>query len=112
MAYRTLIVARMEPGKADAIARIFEESDAGELPLMAGVSHRTLYSFHDLYFHLAETEGELTPELYHARSHPLVDDLNTRLNQCLSPYDPHWKEPKDALAEPFYVWSKGEGRIK
>lgn len=112
MAHRTLIVARMEPGQADSIARIFEESDASELPHMVGVSRRTLFTFHDLYFHLVEADENITPNLYRARSHPLYDDINTRLAKCVSPYDPNWKEPKDAMADPFYVWTKQEGRIQ
>ncbi|CAL9412721.1 TcmI family type II polyketide cyclase [Streptomyces albus] len=112
MAHRTLIVARMKPDKADSIAEIFEESDATELPHMVGVSRRTLFTFHDLYFHLVEAEGDITPSLYRARSHPLYADINSRLAQCVSPYDPNWREPKDAMADPFYVWTKDGGRIR
>jgi hypothetical protein len=53
---RTLIVARMEPEEADAVAQIFSDSDATELPGMIGLSRRTLFRFHDLYFHLVEAD--------------------------------------------------------
>ncbi|WP_267242489.1 TcmI family type II polyketide cyclase [Streptomyces sp. PR69] len=112
MAHRTLIVARMEPGKAGDIAKIFEESDSSELPHMIGVTRRTLFTFHDLYFHLVEADEDISPRLYQARSHPLYDDINTRLAQCVSPYDPDWKEPKDAMAQSFYIWTKEGGRIQ
>lgn len=102
--HRTLIVARMEPDQAPAIAKIFAESDATELPHMIGVSRRTLFRFHDLYFHLVEADEDITPNLYKARSHPLYDDINRRLANHVRPYDPNWREPKDAMAEPFYVW--------
>jgi cyclase len=46
------------------------------------------------------------------RSHPLYQDLNTKLSKIISPYDPNWKEPKDAMASPFYVWMATEGRIQ
>lgn len=101
---RTLIVARLNPGPADAIAEIFAESDATELPHMIGVSRRTLFRFHDLYFHLVESGGDVTPNLYQARSHPLYDDIQRKLARHVSPYDPGWREPKDAMAVPFYSW--------
>ncbi len=102
--HRTLIVARLEPGPASAIAEIFAESDATELPHMVGVSRRTLFSFHDLYFHLVEADQDITPDLYKARQHPLYRDVSERLARHVSPYDPRWREPKDAMAEPFYTW--------
>lgn len=103
--HRTLIVARMEPGEADAVARLFAESDATELPHMIGVSRRTLFRFHDLYFHLVEADENVTPNLYKARRHPLYTGLSEALTHHVRPYDPNWKEPKDAMAEPFYTWS-------
>ncbi|MFI6847839.1 TcmI family type II polyketide cyclase [Kitasatospora sp. NBC_00085] len=110
--HRTLIVAKLQPGKADDIAGIFGDSDATELPHLVGVSRRTLFRFHDLYFHLVEADQDITPDLYRARSHPLYEEINTRLAACVNPYDPNWKEPKDAMATPFYVWTKDEGRIQ
>lgn len=102
--HRTLIVARMNPSDADNIAKVFAESDQTELPRMIGVSRRTLFRFHGLYFHLAEADGDITPDLYRARSHPLYQDINEKLGQYVSPYDPNWREPKDAMATPFYSW--------
>lgn len=103
--HQTLIVARMEPGEADAVARLFAESDATELPRMIGVSRRTLFRFHDLYFHLVQADEEITPNLYEARRHPLYTTLSDELAKHLRPYDPNWQEPKDAMAEPFYAWA-------
>jgi cyclase len=108
-AHNTLIVARMNPSDADAIAEIFAESDSSDLPQMIGVRRRTLFKFHDLYFHLVEADHDVSPALYKARSHPLYADINTRLANFISPYDPNWKEPKDAMAIPFYNWSNGNG---
>jgi cyclase len=105
MMHRTLIVARMEPDQVDAVAELFAESDATDLPHMIGVSRRTLFRFHELYFHLVEADGDVTPSLYQARGHPLYTDLSDRLAQHLKPYDPNWQEPKDAMAQPFYTWS-------
>lgn len=104
--HRTLIVARMDPLESDSVAEIFADSDSSDLPHLIGVTRRTLFRFHDLYFHLAEADGEISPNLYRARSHPLYQDINTRLSRHIRPYDPNWAEPKDAMATPFYTWSK------
>ncbi|MFD9004814.1 TcmI family type II polyketide cyclase [Streptomyces sp. NPDC059582] len=107
--HRTLIVARMELGDAEGVAKVFADSDSTELPHMVGVSRRTLFAFHNLYFHLVEADQNIAPNLYKARSHPLYNDINTRLGQFISPFDPNWREPKDAMAVPFYSWTPGEG---
>jgi cyclase len=109
--HRTLIVARMKTQEPREIADVFAGSDATELPHLVGVSRRTLFSFHDLYFHLVEADEDINKNLYKARSHPLYGDINTKLLSFVSPYDPNWKEPKDAMASPFYVWTAQEGRV-
>ncbi len=103
--HRTLIVARMDPTEAPQVAKIFEDSDATELPRMIGVSRRTLFRFHELYFHLVEADDNISPSLYKARSTPLYADINERLSHHIRPYDPNWQEPKDAMAVPFYTWT-------
>lgn len=108
--HRTLIVAKLQTDDPRTIADVFAESDATDLPGMVGVTRRTLFSFHDLYFHLVEAAGDIGPNLYRARSHPLYQDVNTRLASLVSPYDPGWSEPRDAMANPFYVWTAERGR--
>lgn len=109
--HRTLIVARLQDARDTAgIAETFAMSDATDLPHMVGVTRRTLFSFHDLYFHLVEAEEDIGPNLYKARSHPLYQDINERLKSFVWPYDPDWKEPKDAMAAPFYIWTADKGR--
>ncbi|MEV7467851.1 TcmI family type II polyketide cyclase [Streptomyces kronopolitis] len=107
--HRTLIVARMNPDDAEGVARVFADSDGTELPHMVGVSRRTLFAFHGLYFHLVEANEDIAANLYKARSHPLYDEINTRLGAFMTPFDPNWQEPKDAMAVPFYSWSPTEG---
>jgi putative monooxygenase len=102
--HRTLIVARMAPAEADEVARIFADSDATELPYLIGISRRTLFRFHDLYLHLVEADQDITPSLYQARSHSLYADISQQLSRHVRPYNPNWREPKDAMAIPFYVW--------
>ncbi|MER5772347.1 TcmI family type II polyketide cyclase [Streptomyces sp. NPDC001985] len=105
MQQRKLIVARMDPADKEAVARVWAESDATELPHMIGVTRRTLFRFHGLYFQLVESRDEITENLYRARSHPLYQDIHVKLAQYMTPYDPQWSEPKDAMAEVFYTWT-------
>lgn len=101
---RTLIVARMDAGDADAVAKIFTESDRTELPAMIGVTRRTLFRFHELYFHLVESDNDVATPLSEVRDHPLFQDVNTKLARYMRPYDPSWRSPKDSMAIPFYSW--------
>ncbi|MGJ6967140.1 TcmI family type II polyketide cyclase [Streptosporangium sp. G11] len=106
---RTLIVARMNPGDADTVARIFADSDTTELPGLVGVTRRTLFRFHDLYFHLAEAETDVASRVDDVRRHHLFKDVSDRLAPYVLPYDPSWRGPRDAMATPFYEWEEGEG---
>ncbi len=109
--HRTLIAARLQEARdIRGIAETFAESDATELPHMVGVSRRTLFSFHDLYFHLVEADQDIKPDLDRARKHPLYTQVSETLTQFVWPYDPNWKEPRDAMADAFYVWTAEKGR--
>jgi cyclase len=105
MGRSTLIVARMNPADADAVAGIFGDSDRTDLPHLVGVRRRTLFSFHDLYVHLVEADETIAPRLDELRAHPLFLDVNQRLAAYMRPYDPGWKEPRDSMAHAFYEWS-------
>ncbi|GGQ19406.1 TcmI family type II polyketide cyclase [Streptosporangium sandarakinum] len=106
MSHRKLIVARLERRHTEPVARLFAESDATELPHMLGVTRRTLFAFHDLYFHLVETDEELSGPLRDVRSHPLFRSVDEGLAEYVRPYDPGWREPADAMAAPFYEWRR------
>jgi cyclase len=108
--HQTLIVAKMDPANTDAVARIFAESDATDLPEMIGVRRRTLFAFNDLYLHLVQADEDIYPTLSRARSHPLYGRINKQLSEFISPYDPNWREPKDAMASPFYEWTPSAAR--
>ena len=111
-AHRTLIIARLNVDDPAEIAETFAESDASDLPHMVGVTRRMLFTFHDLYLHLVEAPQDISPNLYRARSHPLYQDINTKLAKFVRPYDPNWAEPKDAMARSFYTWTAADGRIQ
>ena len=104
--YRMLIVAKMDPTNAQSVADVFAESDATELPHLVGVDRRTLLHFNGLYFQLVEAERDITGNLYRERTNPLFQDIHYKLAEFIKPYDPNWKEPKDAMANVFYSWSR------
>lgn len=104
---RTLIVARLDPADAAAVAEIFAESDRTELPRLLGVKRRTLFRFHELYFHLVEADRDIGTAVNEVRAHPLFQDVNVKLAEYMRPYDPSWREPKDSMAIPFYSWIPG-----
>jgi cyclase len=106
MAYRMLIIARMNEADRDSVANVFAESDATDLPVSLGARRRTLFHYRGLYLHLVEADTDFTDRLYEARRHPLFVDVNTKLGRYITPYDPSWKEPRDAMAEPFYTWAR------
>jgi cyclase len=95
----------MRHGSEEAIKRIFAESDAGELPRMLGVRERRLYHFHDLYFHSIESHDDLALPLTEVHAHPLFADINKKLSEHVTAYDPAtWRSPNDAMAREFYSW--------
>lgn len=104
--HRTLIVARLKAGRAGAVADAFAESDATELPGLVGVTGRSLFTFHDLYFHLIESESDPRPALKALSDNPLWTDVNTKLRPHIEAYDPRWRGPEDAMAQQFYRWSR------
>jgi cyclase len=95
----------MDPTHTDAVAELFARSDAGELPMLAGVRRRTLLTFHDLYFHLIEADAPVRDRVARLRDHPEFRDIDRRLAEYISPYHHSWREPADAMAVPFYSWS-------
>lgn len=105
--HQALIVARMAPESAPDIARLFEDSDRGELPHLVGVARRSLFQFGDVYLHLIESERPPGPEIAKVTEHPAFRDISERLTAFVSPYDPEtWRAPKDAMARQFYRWER------
>jgi cyclase len=105
--HQALIVARMAPGAAPDVAKLFAESDAGDLPHMVGVVRRGLFRFGDVYMHLVETDRPPGPEIAKVSGTPQFRELSDRLDAYISPYDPEtWRGPKDAMAHQFYRWER------
>jgi cyclase len=100
-----VIVARIRPGTSDKVAEVFAESDAGELPRLAGVRHRSLFALQDVYVHLVETDSDVDGAVEQIRDHDLFREISARLEPYIEPYDPAtWRSPKDAMAVEFYRW--------
>ncbi|MGV9557835.1 TcmI family type II polyketide cyclase [Streptomyces sp. NPDC003401] len=107
MTHQALIVARMAPGSAPDIAKLFAESDRGELPHLVGVSRRSLFQFDDVYLHLMESEQDPGPAIAKVAGHPEFRGISERLSAYVSAYDPAtWRSPKDAMAHCFYRWER------
>ncbi|MDG4819698.1 TcmI family type II polyketide cyclase [Micromonospora sp. WMMD956] len=107
---RSLIVAKVVPDAEERVAEIFAESDATELPHLAGVRHRSLYRLGDLYVHLLETERPGETAVEGIREHPEFARVSARLRPYVSPYLPTWRSPRDAMARCFYRWDHGGRR--
>lgn len=107
--YQALTVAKMDPANAESVSALFAASDNTDLPHLIGVTRRTLFAFHGLYFHLAESDQDFESNLEKTRNHPLFREINSRLGHFLSPFDPSAQNHKDALAIPFYSWTPAEG---
>ncbi|MFI2666258.1 TcmI family type II polyketide cyclase [Micromonospora carbonacea] len=107
---RSLIVAKVVPDAEERVAEIFAESDATELPRLAGVRHRSLYRLGDLYVHLLETEQPGETAVEGIREHPEFARVSARLRPYVSPYLPTWRSPRDAMARCFYHWDHGGRR--
>jgi cyclase len=102
---RGLIVAKIKPGAEQDVARIFAESDATELPGLAGVRHRSLWVLGDVYIHYVETDDDFASAVEDIRDNPLFRDISRKLDAYITPYDPEtWRSPKDAQATQFYAW--------
>jgi cyclase len=107
MTHQSLIVARIAPHDVGAVADIFAESDASELPHLLGVTERALFEFHGVYMHLVRTEQDVRPALDEIRSHPLFRKIDTELSRYVKAYEPEtWKSPRDAMAKEFYLWRR------
>jgi cyclase len=105
MIKRGVIVAKMKPGSEEEVAKIFAESDASDLPKIAGVRHRSLFVLDDVYIHLVELDTDFGDTVDDIRDHPLFKDISRRLDEYITPYNPEtWKSPKDAQAREFYAW--------
>lgn len=110
MVSRTLFVLKLKPGHADRVAALFAEHDRGDMPAEVGLTRRTLFQFHDLYFHLVEGPDDLLDRLGKARDRPDFRSINAELDAHLERYDPAtWRDLKDSMAKPFYTWSAGPG---
>jgi cyclase len=105
MVRRGVIVARIRPGSCDKVAKIFADSDATELPGLAGVRHRSLFVLEDLYVHLVEVDDDFESAVDGVREHELFREISARLEPYIEPYNPAtWRSPKDAMAQAFYSW--------
>lgn len=103
---RTLIVARMLPGSQDKVAQIWAESDQTELPRLAGVEHRSLWTLGDVYIQLLDTARPGQETIEGIKNHQEFRRISDRLSEYISPYLSTWRSPKDAQAQCFYTFDR------
>ena len=109
MLKRGIIVAKIKPGAEEEVAKLFAESDATELPGLAGVRHRSLWVLDDVYIHYVETDEDFAEAVDAVRDHPLFKEISAKLDAYITPYDPEtWRSPKDAQARQIYAWDAPE----
>jgi cyclase len=101
---RTVIVAKIQPGAEQDVAKIFADSDGTTLPNDIGVRERGLFSLGDLYVHIIDFERDAREAMAIAQRQPGFADISARLNQFISPYSSTWRSPVDAMASRFYHW--------
>jgi cyclase len=105
--HSTLIVARMEPHSATEVGRLFSAFDDTEMPHLMGTKRRQLFSYHGLYFHLQDFDGEDGGErIEKAKTDSRFVTISNELAPFIAAYDPAtWRSPADAMAKSFYHWS-------
>ncbi|WP_374977760.1 TcmI family type II polyketide cyclase [Microbacterium trichothecenolyticum] len=103
-----MIVAKMRNEDAPAVAEIFTRSDATSMPEEIGVAGRSLYRFHGLYVHLVDFSRPASEAMRTAQRLPSFRAISEDLRPYITPYDPGWSSPLDAMADRFYHWASPE----
>lgn len=107
---QVMIIARMKPDDAPAVADIFGQYDGTPMPYEIGVSSRSLYRFHDLYVHLVDFSRPQAEAMATAQAMPEFRTMSEDLRPFINAYDPNWKSPRDAMANRFYRWDASPGQ--
>ncbi|MCE0445355.1 TcmI family type II polyketide cyclase [Streptomyces tricolor] len=110
--HQALIVARMAPGSAPDIAKVFGESRPGRAAApLVGVVRRGLFQFGDVYMHLIESDREPGPAIAKVTSHPEFREVSERLSAYVQRVSiPRPGGPRsDAMAQALYVWERDRG---
>ncbi|WNV75812.1 TcmI family type II polyketide cyclase [Geodermatophilus sp. DSM 44513] len=103
--HQTMIIAKMAPTDADAVASVFGRYDATSMPHEIGVRQRSLYRFHELYVHLIDFDRPADEAMKIAQALPEFRTHSEDLRPYIEAYDPNWKSPRDAMASRFYHWT-------
>jgi cyclase len=104
--HNTLIVARMNDAHRTAVANLFTEFDASDMPHLMGTRNRQLFTYRGLYFHLQSFDTDDGAErIEKAKSDPRFVRISDDLKPFVQAYDPAtWRSPADAMATRFYHW--------
>jgi len=100
-----MIIAKMDPADADAVAAVFGRYDATSMPHEIGVRRRSLFQFHRIYVHLIDFDRPAPQAMRTAQSLPAFRAVSEDLRPYIEAYDPGWRSPQDAIARRFYHWT-------
>jgi cyclase len=102
-----LIIARMHLASQQAVADLFREFDATDLPALMETRRRQLFHYRGLYFHLQDFDDDHGSDTIEAaKTQPEFIKISQDLRPYISAYDPAtWRSPKDAIATRFYHWA-------
>ncbi|MFB7719008.1 TcmI family type II polyketide cyclase [Nocardia sp. NPDC056100] len=103
--FRALFVRRMATAHIPDVTALFDAHDRTRLPGAIGVTRRTLFHFHDLYFHLVEADRDMVANVRTHRDDPRLRMLDSGLARYLAPYEASAPTMGDSQARVFYSWS-------
>jgi hypothetical protein len=106
MSFRALMIRKMRPADAGAVAAAFADHDRTDMPVRLGLSGRTLFHYHGLYAHLVEAGHDVMGELAALRDDPAFVTVDRRVARYLEAYDPARPSMAEARARAFYDWER------
>ena len=104
MLKRGVIVAKIKPGAEEEVAKLFAESDATELPGLAGFAIAAC-GCSTMSTSTTSRPTRTSRRRWTRSAITRCSRRSARLDAYITPYDPEtWRSPKDAQARQFYGW--------
>lgn len=106
--FSVVFVGTMTDGAAPELAALFSEFDASDLPILARLSRRQMYSYYDLHINVLDFAGEPdAAKIEDLKADPRVAEHQRKLNELVAPLRPEsWHGVADSAATPFYLWQR------
>lgn len=106
--HTVVFIGRIAADAASSVSDLFAEFDASDLPILAGVRKRQMYTYHDLHINVLDfyrqPDGVQIEEM---KTDPRVVAHQRKLNALVTPLRPDaWRSVADSAAAPFYLWKQ------